>query len=404
MAPRPVTMSPELRARRSVPLAPPQAAPVRSPTMAPMVAAQQAYKEAGDPFNAFAQGWINSSAVREEDAAEQAKREEIATAFQAHPDLQKYVTNGVMEPSDALRIKETREAATKEAETTAARKAEITDYLGQLSTSDERYAPLLEQWGAGILDEDGLGKAIADIDKQPTPTDDQRELAQINQEREGKGEPPLTMEDFLASKRGQGLSIETNADGTVRVSQGGGKLTEAQSKDVGFYTRGLQANKGLVGLEKELTDFMMSKADLVPLGIGNYLKTPEFRQAKVEADNFLTALLRKDTGAAITDREFELYGPMFLPVPGDDEGTITLKRQKRATALLALRSGLGTAEAVAAANEANLDLENPVSEAAAAPAPEQPGGMPAPASQEEYDLLPPGTTYLAPDGTTRTKP
>lgn len=221
MAPRPVTMSPELRARRSVPLAPPQPAPTRSPTMAPMAAAQQAYKEAGDPFNAFAQGWINSSAVREQDAAEQAKREEIATAFQAHPDLQKYVTNGVMEPADALRIKETREAATKEAETTAARKAEITDYLGQLSTSDERYAPLLEQWGAGIVDEDGLGKAIADLDKQPELTGDQKTLKQINDERAAAGQPPLSMEEFQ-SKNPKGTTVNVGPTGVDYGDPGAG--------------------------------------------------------------------------------------------------------------------------------------------------------------------------------------
>lgn len=376
--------------------------------MVPMAAAMQAYKEEGDPFSAFAQGWINSSNVREEDAIAQAKREEIATAFQAHPDLQKYIQSGVMEPADALRIKETRETATKKTEAEDKRKAEITDYLGQLAGTDEKYVPLAEQWGAGVLDEDGLSKAIADLDKPGTQTDDQRELSQINAERETAGKPLLTMEDFLASKRGQGLSIETNPDGSVRVTQGG-KLTEGQSKDIGFYTRGLQANQGLANLETQLTDFGMSKADLIPLGIGNYLKTPEFRQAKIEGDNFLTAILRKDTGAAITDKEFGMYGPMFLPIPGDDEATIALKRQKRATALLAIRSGLGTAEAVAAANETNLGLTPPTAEAQgeAAPDPAAPPNteaMPAPTSKEEYDLLPPGTSYLAPDGTMRTKP
>ena len=165
-----------------------------------------------------------------------------------------------------------------------------------------------------------------------------------------------------AKAQSQGLSVTTNPDGTVSVTQGG-KLTEGQSKDIGFYTRGLQANQGLAELEGQLTDFWMSQADLIPLGIGNYAKTPEFRQAKIEGDNFLTAILRKDTGAAITPKEFDIYGPMFLPIPGDDEGTIALKRQKRATALMAIRSGLGTAEAVAAANEGVLGLDTPTKEA-----------------------------------------
>lgn len=191
-----------------------------------------------------------------------------------------------------------------------------------------------------------------------------------DQER-AAGREPMTVLEYEQAKKGQGFSV-TTADGTT-VQMGGAspKLTEGQGKDIGFYTRGAQANDGLSGLESELTNWGQQNAGAIPLGLGNYVRTPEFRQAKVEADNFLTALLRKDTGAAITDNEFELYGPMFLPVPGDDAATIALKRQKRATALLALRSGLGTADIIAATNEQALGLPTPNAEAvgiSAAPA------------------------------------
>lgn len=185
------------------------------------------------------------------------------------------------------------------------------------------------------------------------------------------GREPMSFLDFQAAQKGGGLTVTTNPDGTTTVQQGGGsglKLTEGQGKDLGFYTRGSQANQGLSTLEGQLTDFVQQNTGSIPLGLGNYMRSPEFRQAKVEADNFLTALLRKDTGAAISDKEFELYGPMFLPVPGDDAATIALKRQKRATALLGLRSGLGTAEIVAATNEQALGLPDPAVEAVGTPA------------------------------------
>lgn len=194
----------------------------------------------------------------------------------------------------------------------------------------------------------------------PTPPANVGEYNFYAEQERAAGREPMSFIDFQASQKGGGLTVTTNPDGTTTVTQGGpGKLTEAQGKDIGFYTRGLQANQGLAGVESQLTDFVQQNAGAAPLGLGNYIRTPEFRQAKVEADNFLTALLRKDTGAAITDKEFELYGPMFLPIPGDDPATIGLKRQKRATALLALRSGLGTAEVIAAANEATLGLDRP---------------------------------------------
>lgn len=188
------------------------------------------------------------------------------------------------------------------------------------------------------------------------------------------GREPKSLLEFEQAKKGQGFSVTTSDGTTVQMGGSGGmKLTEGQGKDIGFYTRGLQSNKGLDTLDTQLTNWAQQNSDKVPLGLGNALRTPEFRQAKVEADNFLAAILRKDTGAAITDNEFALYGPMFLPQPFDDPATMQLKRQKRATALLALRSGLGTAEIVAAANEAALGLDQPTEAAQGVPAAGQPG-------------------------------
>jgi hypothetical protein len=171
------------------------------------------------------------------------------------------------------------------------------------------------------------------------------------------GREPVSFSDWQAAKQG-GMSISTNPDGTMTFTQGPTKLTEGQSKDLGFLARGQEANRQLEGLETQLTDWGQSQlAPLAPLGLGNYFKTPEFRQAKVAADQFLTVILRKDTGAAVTDHEFELYGPMFLPVPGDDPATIAMKRRMRDVAILAIESGLGTAEAIGEANRLVLEAK-----------------------------------------------
>lgn len=217
------------------------------------------------------------------------------------------------------------------------------------------------------------GQVIADF-SEPPKNDDPAEVKEykfyVQQER-AAGREPMGYMEYLQAQKGNGLTVTTNPDGTTTVTQGGPsgqKLTEGQSKDVGFYTRGNDANQLLNNVENSLTDFWQSKADLIPLGIGNYLKTPEFRLAKVYADQFLTALLRKDTGAAITDQEFEIYGPMFLPIPGDDPATIEGKRRAREVALLAIKSGLGTATVVAKANDALLG-NTPAGEGLAGDAP-----------------------------------
>lgn len=150
----------------------------------------------------------------------------------------------------------------------------------------------------------------------------------------------------------------TSPDGTTMTlgGSGGGKITEQQGKDIVYYTQGTDANTRLADLESELTDFAQANTGLIPLGIGNYLRTPEYRQASVAAERFLSAVLRKETGAAVTDTEWNRYGPMFLPIPGDDDGTIQQKRRAREVALLAIRSGLGTAEAIIEANRIILGL------------------------------------------------
>lgn len=219
-APVPVTMSPALAAQRRAPISVPISAP-RAATMAPIAAAQQAYEEPGDPFTAFASGWVNASTVREDEAATQAKREEIATAFAKHPDLQKYVTSGAMAPEDALRIMETRDAALAKTETDTARRGEIGQYLGELAAGDERYAKLAEQWDAGVIDEDGLGKALGDIDKAPELTSDQKTLKQINDERAAAGKPPLSMEEFLAQKP-SGTTVNVGPTGVDYGDPGAG--------------------------------------------------------------------------------------------------------------------------------------------------------------------------------------
>ncbi len=167
----------------------------------------------------------------------------------------------------------------------------------------------------------------------------------------------------------EGITV-TSPDGTTMTLGGGSgqKLTEGQSKDIGYYTRGIDADNVLAGKDKELLDWAQQNTDKIPLGLGNYLTTPEFKQAKQAADSFLTAILRKDTGAAITNQEFQIYGPMFLPVPGDDQVNIEQKRRARQVALLAIKSGLGTADAIAEANRIILGLPENRMPGATAPA------------------------------------
>ena len=237
--------------------------------------------------------------------------------------------------------------------------------------------PYLNVGGGSIFDtQSGQFITAPNTAQTDLPADVQEYQWYVEGEK-AAGREPLDYVGFTQALKGNGLSVQTNADGTTTITQGGPtKLTETQGKDVGFYTRGLDANTALDSLEGELTDWSQQNAGKIPLGLGNYLREPQFRQAKVAADSFLTAILRKDTGAGVTDTEFELYGPMFLPVPGDDPGTIQTKKRMRDVALLGIRSGLGTADAIAQANATILGGDTSITPRDAAPVP--PGASAAP--------------------------
>lgn len=123
---------------------------------------------------------------------------------------------------------------------------------------------------------------------------------------------------------------------------GGGKpLTEAQSKDLTFATR---ARGALSALEGGNPASLSSRTDVIldalPLGLGREVQSPEYQTAQTAGNEFLQAILRKDTGAAITADEQKLYGETYLPQPGDTPERLAYKKTARERALMALEAGM----------------------------------------------------------------
>jgi hypothetical protein len=142
------------------------------------------------------------------------------------------------------------------------------------------------------------------------------------------------------------------------------KITEGQSKDVGYFRRGAAANQELNQLENSLTQWTDSAAQ--PFGaVGRLFQDEGYQQARRAANEFLAMVLRKDTGAAVTNEEFKLYGPMYIPMPGDKPETIAAKRQAREQFLIALMDASGSARPI---------LGNAAEELAAPPAAPAPSG------------------------------
>lgn len=202
---------------------------------------------------------------------------------------------------------------------------------------------------------------------------------------------------FYAVDVPQGMTIESDGAGGFRMVQGAGAtsakpFTEGQSKDVVYATRAQGALEVLEPVAETLTSLSSQMAGYDPTGvIRSRVQSPEYQVARNAGDEFLQAILRKDTGAAITPSEQALYGVTYLPQPGDGPEVLDAKRAARQRAVAAINAGMSPAQMIAA--ETAL------------------GGGTAPqtgsvrvSNDAEYEALPSGTQFVGPDGKLRRKP
>ncbi|WP_188240713.1 hypothetical protein [Stenotrophomonas maltophilia] len=174
------------------------------------------------------------------------------------------------------------------------------------------------------------------------------------------------------------------------------KLTEGQGKDIVYYSRGRDSNEllrkngnsllmteGGQGARGILDSALQALPWVGDSGAVNSLLSPERKQARQAAAEFLSAILRKDTGAAITQQEFDIYGPMYLPMPGDDSKTLEQKALAREGALESIKAGLGAAQAAIPAPRGSSRLATGTlgdPPASGAPSPGLPPAAPPPAA------------------------
>lgn len=163
------------------------------------------------------------------------------------------------------------------------------------------------------------------------------------QQEQAAGRQPLSYLDFVNAQKGAGLTVTTDpATGQTIVTQGGPNkpMTEAQSKDTVYATRAAGALPVLDSLGDALTSPVERAMEIDPTGLVRGRQSPEFQQAQQAGLEFLQAILRKDTGAAITAEEQNQYGRVYLPQPGDSPQVLAQKQVSRRRALAALEAGI----------------------------------------------------------------
>jgi hypothetical protein len=158
-------------------------------------------------------------------------------------------------------------------------------------------------------------------------------------------------------------------------------LTESQGNATAYGMRMKEANSILEPLEKAgktntglisgavggtigLIPFIGDKLEGVSGSVFNVLPqilgglSPEQQQTAQARINFITALLRKESGAAISASEFATAEKNYFPKPGDDDKAIAQKQQARKTAIRAMevQAGPGAKQMGANPNDP-LDLK-----------------------------------------------
>lgn len=125
--------------------------------------------------------------------------------------------------------------------------------------------------------------------------------------------------------------------------KGDGLLPDGVANARSLYGRAVQSleryereNESIAGKGKVYVPGSMSDMSSIPL-VGNYMTSSDFKRIQPIAKNFIAAVLRKESGGAITEDEWDTYYPMYFPDVGDSKEAIASKAAMRKDALEQLR-------------------------------------------------------------------
>jgi hypothetical protein len=168
----------------------------------------------------------------------------------------------------------------------------------------------------------------------------------IFQAREAGLQPgtPEYREFMARGGKSKGLSMRMNADGTFEFSETGDlpNLTEGQGKATLFGTRMSEAQQIINTVENEGTSIYNAIVGNVPF-VGNLATSNEFKIYDQAKQDFINAILRFESGAAIGQNEFDRADRQYFPQPGDTPEVIANKRKNRDIAIAAMSAVSGPA-------------------------------------------------------------
>ncbi len=256
-----------------------------------------------------------------------------------------------------------------EAENWGRIKADMQDFGGYKQPVDEY----------GNIVGDRVNKTMTQAERDSAEMSRKRfnESRRHNQETEGLTRRGQTLTNARAKEKNEfdrlnpSLATVTTEDGVFQVPNRGGQgrqvmgpdgrplsgkpLTEGQANAAIYGERAMEAEQVIESLEGQISGAerlgmaVKDGASTLPIVggvaqmVGNALSTSEMRQMSQAKRNFINATLRRESGAVISDSEFENANLQYFPQPNDDAKTLALKKQNRETVIRGLRRAAGSA-------------------------------------------------------------
>lgn len=174
------------------------------------------------------------------------------------------------------------------------------------------------------------------------------------QQRPPTNEPNEALVPMIGPDGKTRYGTRSEARGSLVPSGSEKPSSGVQKRVLNFFNRAEQADKDLEGLEEQIRQTGLAGQTRMAVA-PNFLQS-QTGQAYTQAQRaFTEARLRKDSGAAIPDSEFENDRKTYFSQPGDSAETLDQKRRARAAVLasLAFESGQALGEFMGSADEAN---------------------------------------------------
>lgn len=191
----------------------------------------------------------------------------------------------------------------------------------------------------------------------------------------------------------------------------GGKMNDTELKDSGYANRMFDAEKILRDpkVVEAATSYVqggIAGMPLVPGMVKNSIQSNDYQKYDQAARNFVNAVLRRESGAAISQSEFDNAYKQYFPQPGDTPERIQQKQANRQATIASIAGAGGKNYKPPYSFGPDGSLVSTGNPGQGVTQPKQQSAQSAPvrvSSPQERDALQPGQQYIAPDGSIRTK-